>query len=63
MANDEYLETKPRPKKGIKTTEFWLTLAALAGGVLLILLGHAAEGATLFGLASGSYAISRGLAK
>lgn len=52
-------------KEGWKTTEFWVTVLAL-GGMILGLIGDRTTGtaAVVAGaIASGLYAVSRGLAK
>ena len=50
-------------KPGFKTTEFWLALASLAGGVALVLTGHEEVGKWLMTAAVGSYTVGRGIAK
>lgn len=50
-------------RRGRSTSEFWLSLAALAAGVVLILAGKEEIGATLVSVAVGGYALSRGIAK
>lgn len=53
----------PEPKcKGRHTSEFWMSLACLAAGVVLVLTGHEEIGGTLIAV-TGGYAVSRGLAK
>ena len=53
----------PVERPGIKTTEFWLSLATLAGGVGLILGGHEEAGQWLCVAAVSGYAVGRGLTK
>jgi len=50
-------------KQFYKTSEFWLTLAAAAVGLTLVLTGHKELGGTMLVASLGSYSISRGLAK
>lgn len=50
---------------GLKSTEFWLTLAAMAIGLVLV-LQNKIDGTWYFGFVvggSGAYSIGRGLAK
>jgi hypothetical protein len=63
-------EETPKPTRGIKTTEFWLSLAAVVGGFilssgLLVEGGTAATitGAIVAGLAALGYTASRGKVK
>jgi len=53
------------PKAGIKTTEFWLTLATSLAGILGAASGvlPAKYAVPASAAASGLYAISRGIAK
>jgi hypothetical protein len=52
-------------KPGLRTTEFWLTLAVIVAASVLLALGKIDQAAwlTAAGVSSGGYAISRGLAK
>lgn len=51
-------------KPGIKTSELWLSVGALAAGVLLVALGHGEIGTMLLiAVVPGAYAVSRGMAK
>jgi hypothetical protein len=50
---------------GLKSSEFWTTLAAVAVGLVLVLTNHL-DGDTYWQFAAigtGAYAVSRGLAK
>lgn len=51
------------PKPGSETTEFRLTLAGIAAGVILILAGHEQIGGTILATVIPGYALSRGRAK
>jgi len=57
--SDTVLNTKP----GYLTTEFWLTIAALAAGVVLVVVGSEDMGKWIISTAIPGYAISRGVAK
>lgn len=48
---------------GWQTTEFWMSIACLIAGVVLILAGKEEIGVTLIAVATGGYGLSRGLAK
>jgi hypothetical protein len=53
------------PKPGYKTTEFWLTIFAIAAPTIEAIAGNlpAQWAAIASGVATGMYAFSRGLAK
>lgn len=57
--NDTILKNKP----GYLTTEFWLTIAALVAGVVLVVVGSEDMGKWIISTAIPGYAISRGVAK
>ena len=48
---------------GPRTSEFWLTLAGLAAGVVLILCGHVEIGGAVLATVIPGYALARGRAK
>ena len=52
-------------KPGIKTTEFWVTVAALLGALLMTVAGQidGQLGATLLTIGSSVYTLARSLAK
>ena len=55
------METETQP--GWKTSEFYLSIVAIIGGVVLISLDRTQEGAALIAFATGLYSLSRGWAK
>lgn len=50
-------------RAGWRTTEFWVTLAALAASVYLFSIGKDEAAAAMLAVSGGSYAVSRGFAK
>lgn len=50
-------------KSGVKTSEFWVTMLLMIGGVVLIALGKDSLGAALMGASGTGYTLSRGHAK
>lgn len=50
-------------RPGWRTTEFWVTLAALAASVYLFSIGKDEAAAAMLAVSGGSYAVSRGFAK
>lgn len=53
----------PAARSGVRTSEFWLALACLGAGVLLILRGHVEIGAGLVAIATAGHQASRTLVK
>lgn len=53
----------PIAKPGPYTTEFWLTLAGIAAGVVLVMTGHVEVGAGVLMTVIPGYALSRGRSK
>jgi len=48
---------------GWQSTEFWVSLAALVAGVVLVITGQGEIGQWIIAAATGGYSLSRGLAK
>ena len=48
---------------GPRTSEYWLTLAGIAAGVVLILCGHVEIGGAVLATVIPGYALARGRAK
>jgi hypothetical protein len=63
--NAETTEPTVICKPGVRTTEFWVTIVVVAAASVLLGLDKIDQSAwlTAAGLSSGSYAVSRGLAK
>lgn len=60
----EYATSGGTPKvPGWKTTEFWIALASLVLGVVLVILGHESHGSGLIAFATVGYGVARGIAK
>jgi hypothetical protein len=64
MSGDEILFKEGTPAKpGVRTSEFWLSLACIGAGLVLVALNRDVMGEWLIGLAVSGYAVSRGIAK
>ena len=50
-------------RPGWQTTEFWVTLAALAGAVYLFAIDKPEAGAAVLGLVGAGYVVARSAAK
>jgi hypothetical protein len=50
-------------RRGIETTEFWLSLTACLAGLILIMAGKTEAGTQIISFAIGGYSIARGAAK
>ena len=62
--SDEYRTSGGTPKvPGWRTTEFWMALASLVAGVVLVAMGKDELGSVLILGSAGTYAVGRGLAK
>ena len=60
----EYATSGGTPKvPGWRTTEFWMALASLVAGVVLVAMGKDELGSVLIIGSAGTYAVGRGLAK
>ena len=51
------------PLSGFRTTEFWLSLAGIAAGVVLIVCGHVEIGGAVLATVIPGYALARGASK
>lgn len=60
----EYATSGVTPKvPGYKTTEFWMSLATLVAGVVLVAIGKEEMGGVLVLGSASAYTIARGVAK
>jgi len=48
---------------GWRTTEFWIAVLCIVGGVILLAMGKEDIGKWLIGIGAGGYVLSRGVAK
>ena len=61
--SNELSSYEPTVKPGLHTTEFWLAVAAVAVGLIMVLTGDPDQGVELVKWAVVGYGASRGLSK